>query len=174
MRKKHKFYVIGWLVNLSSRKKTEHHFQIEAYRYACFITSAMWFKIWFRWLGVWHNTCHIYWLDRWAETWFLSFLSKIYLHLALKVMQIKYRKTAWEPGILIFPLVEMVQATTLSNKTLFSVHLAQCTWHFFSVVRDVVSDFHMKWNSPILQQICGLSHLSVNIRPLLQIFLWLR
>lgn len=151
MRKGHKSYVIGWLVDLSSRKKPQLHFQIEAYRYACFITSAMWFKTWFCWLGMWHNTCHIYWLDRWAETWFLSLLSKIYLHLALKVMQIKYRKTSWEPEILIFPLVEMVQATTLSNKALFSASLVQCAWYFFSMVTEVVSDLHKKWNSPILQ-----------------------
>lgn len=66
-------------------------------------------------------------------------------------MKVKHRKISWEAGILIFLLVEMVQATTLSNKTLFSVHLAQCTWHFFSTITEVVSDFHMKWNSLILE-----------------------
>lgn len=87
-------------------------------------------QIWFCWLGMWHNTCHRYWLDHWAEAWFLSLLSKIYPHLALKVTQIKYRKTSWDSGILIFPLVEMVQASTLSNKTGFAIHLIQCTWYF--------------------------------------------
>lgn len=130
MRKRHKFYETGRLTDLSSRKQAQLHFQIEAYRYECFNHFSNVIQIWFCWLGMWYHTCHIYWLEHWAEAWFLSLLSKIYLHLALKVMQIKYRKTSWESGILIFPLVEMVQATTLSNKTPFSVHFVQCAWYF--------------------------------------------
>lgn len=47
MRKRHclssflKFYITAWFIDLLSRTQTQLCFQIEAPRYACYITSAM-------------------------------------------------------------------------------------------------------------------------------------
>lgn len=151
MRKRHclsfflNFFIIDWFVDLSSRKQSQFwdwSTQIcMFYHFSNVIQNKISLD-----RNVTQNCvigCLTYWSDHWAEAGFSSLLARMYPHLTLKVMKIKYRKTSWDSEILFFPSCRNASATMLSNKTVFSIYLAQRTCYFFYMVTELVLDFHM-------------------------------